>query len=421
MSARLERTLDVGLNVWLFNANTFSTQAGLAIFGLIYNLYLASLGFREDYIGLFWFANTAALGASAIPAGFVSNRIGPRLCLSLASVLMGACMVGVGLVTAPLSIVVVGALLGAATALLFVPGGPFMMDNCRTSDRMKVFSINAAVVSVAAVIGNFTSGYLPLMLGPFLSSGVDRSGAYRSAVMVAAVLCALGAVPMIATRPGRALDTDSPLAASALRPLSEGAARRALPRIAGSVCLAALGTGLVLPFYNVYLSERLGASVTQVGTLFAVGSLLMVPSSLLGPLLARRWGIAGAVAGPRALTAPFLLLPALFASPLAASVTFIARAGLMSATFPPDNTFAMELMPPRMRAVQAGIRSASWNMSWSLASLVAGQAIVTAGYPAVFAASAAIHVAAAVFYRVAIVPLGVRPSAAAVPASAEQT
>ncbi len=40
--------------------------------------------------------------------------------------------------------------------------------------------------------------------------------------------------------------------------------------------------------------------------------------------------------------------------------------------------------------MQAGIRSAAWNIGWSVASLVAGQVIVGVGYTAVFLASGAL-------------------------------
>ena len=412
--------VNFGTNVRLMNYNTILGQAGMAIFGLIFNLYLASIGFREDYIGLFWFANTAALGASAIPAGYLSNRLGSRWCLAASSALMGLWMAIVTLVTSPVLMVVGGAVLGASTALLFVPGGPFLMDNCREEDRLRVFSLNTAAAGLAAVIGSLASGYLPVLFAAVQGlESPESARAYFPVLLVAAAICALGGIPMLLARPTPRRTFASAPAVPSVQPLSEPAARRILPRIVCAVAFMGMGTGLILPFYNVFLTERLGVSVEQVGVIYAVGSVLMIPFSLLGPVLEKRLGTIGTVVVPRLITVPFLLLPALLPMPATAALAYVVRAALMNATFPPDNAFTMALMPPRMRAVLAGMRSASWNSSWAIASLVAGQVIVAFGYTAVLVASAALHLAGALFYWAAVGPMRAknpRSEAAVVPA-----
>ena len=85
-------------NIWLLLGNTFFVFLGLGIFMLVFNLYLTAQGYREDFVGLFSFANTAAIGAFAIPAGAISNRFGPRACLAVASLAMGVSGVVLALV-----------------------------------------------------------------------------------------------------------------------------------------------------------------------------------------------------------------------------------------------------------------------------------------------------------------------------------
>jgi MFS family permease len=52
--------------------------------------------------------------------------------------------------------------------------------------------------------------------------------------------------------------------------------------------------------------------------------------------------------------------------------------------WPIDSTFIAEVLPPRARSRVYGMRSAAWNLGYSLASLVAGFLIVRFGYEVTF-------------------------------------
>ena len=403
-----------GLNVWLLMANTFFVFTGMGIFVLIFNLYLASLGFREDYIGLFAFANTAAIGGFAIPAGALSNRFGPGACLAGASILMGVAAAAVGLVDDPVLIVVGGVVLGISNALIFVPSSPFLMDNSDDDERLWVFSANFAVMSVASVLGSLASGYLPSVFAALGGlEAAQSTPVYRLTLVTGAFVCLLGAAPMVFVRANQRRVPDGRRPAPAVMALGEAEARRAIVAFSVAVVLIAFATGLILPFFNVYFAEHLAASVEEIGIIYAAASLLMVPCSLLGPAVSRRFGTVSGIAIARALTIPFIISLAVVPSIGLGAVVYVARAALMSVTWPLDNAFAMELMPPRARAIQAGVRSASWNVGWAVASLVAGQLIVLVGYPAVFVASGLLTLAGTIYHYGAFREYQTRPAGAA--------
>ena len=374
-------------NIWLLYANTFFAFLGLGIFALVFNLYLISQGYKEDFLGLFSFVNTAAIGGFAIPAGAISNRIGPRACLAIASVTMGVAGIALAFATSPFLILACGAVYGMGNALIFVPSGPFLMDNTGEGERLQAFSINFAVMASAQMFGSLASGYLPGIFAATLALGSVGVEAYRLTLVSGALMCLVGAVPMLFARSGVRHVVAGRTAAPSPPPLSPSVARRALWQFAGSTVLIAFATGLILPFFNVFFAEVLGASVEVIGVIFAVASLLMIPSSLLGPSVARRLGTVNAISLFRLATAPFSFALAAFPSLTLGAVAFVGRASLIGVTFPLDNAFAMTLMPPRLRATQAGIRSAAWNIGWSVASLIAGQVIVGVGYWVVFLGS----------------------------------
>ena len=398
--------------------NTLFIQAAIAVNGLIFNLYLASLGLREDYIGLFAFANTAGIGGFAFPAGYLSNRIGPRRCLAIASVTMGLSGAGVALVTDQIAILALGVALGASCALIFVPGGPFLMDYTSGDERMRVFSLNFAVISIAAVLGSL-GGYLPaLFAGAFRLPTDQLTEAYRLTLLLSASFSALGIVPMLFVRRPRARPAVVTASRPTVEPLTDREARRLLRPLAVAVSLMAAATGVFLPFYNVYLSEHLGTSVESVGLIFAIGSLMMVPASLLGPSLVRRFGILAAVAVPRLLTVPFLLLVVVSPTLSTGALVYLARSALVTITWPIDNSFTLELMPPRLRATIGAVRSSSWNISWAVSSLVAGQLIVSFGYWLVFVLAALLTIVATVSFVLTLRRYAQRESPAPRPAEA---
>lgn len=386
-------------NIWLIWANTLFIFISLGVFVLIFNLYLSSLGLREDYIGMFSFANTAAIGAMAIPASFLSNRFGPRICLVVASLLMGISAIAVAFVSSPVLIVALGAVYGAGNAMIFVPSGPFMMDNSREDQRLTVFSGNFAVMSTATVVGSLISGYLPGLFATLLGLGPDSvTETYRWTLVFGSVFCLLGALPMILAREASRARGGGTGSQPTVQPLSPRAARTVILHTCATVVLTSVSAGLIIPFFNIYLSQQLGASVEEIGIVYAAASLLMVPFSLAGPAFSRRFGTVNTIVFARLLTIPFIL-PLAFAPSMAlGSVAYIARAALLGVTWPVDNAYSMALMPPRMRALSAGTRSASWNIGWSISSLVAGQVIILYGYSAVFATSCAFVLAGGVYY-----------------------
>jgi MFS family permease len=147
--------------------------------------------------------------------------------------------------------------------------------------------------------------------------------------------------------------------------------------------LMAVGAGMVIPFYNVYLT-RLGADATTVGYVFALGGLSAAVLGLSAPVISRRLGSLYGVAAVRLSIVPFYL--ALIVTPglPLAAVAHIVRQTSISMSWPIDSTFIAEVLPPRARSQVYGLRSAAWNLGYSAASLVAGVLIVRYGYEVTF-------------------------------------
>ena len=382
-------------NLWLLLGQNVAIFLGIALQFLILNLYLVALGYREDFVGLVGFAQTAAIGVGAMPAGWLSPRLGPRRCLMGGTLLLALSFAMMAVIAEPVPLLVASALNGVSMALIFVPSAPYLMENTRTEDRRAAFAANFAALSLASVVGNAIGGALP----GYVAAGDEIYG-YRAALLVGAALTALGIVPLLIADDRRIAEPAVPTrpegAPAEVPPPSLRGAMRAM--IVSVACLAA-SSALVVAFFNVYLRDEVGVTTGAIGAVFAIGSVMMAPASLGAPWLARRWGSVEMIALSRLLIAPLVALLLLPSPSLAvAALVFVGRSALISVGQPLDNAHVMELVGPRERARVAALRTAAWNGGWAAATALGGIAIVWLGYRSIFAAAVALTVASVVVH-----------------------
>ena len=63
-------------------------SAGILL--VLYNLYLVSLGYKTDFIGLVLFSGTLGAGLAIFPAGICIDRFGGKIVLIITTLLIGA-------------------------------------------------------------------------------------------------------------------------------------------------------------------------------------------------------------------------------------------------------------------------------------------------------------------------------------------
>jgi MFS family permease len=375
----LRRQLNFSRDVKLFLLYNLLANVGWGVFALIFNLYLRQLGLREDDMGAFSAAQTLAMAAGAGTMGFVLDRFGIWRSIVGGVSLFLLASLGLAFAEIPPLILVLSALSGIGLAYLFTGTMPFIIAWTRRDQRQYVSTIAFSVVSFSTTLGSLLGGFLPAAIPG------DDLGAYRWTLVAGTAIAAFGLVPMLAMGParqGRGLPDPT-----ALKEATDAGERRQVRRdmavfvlIGG---LMALGAGMVIPFYNVFLTD-LGADATTVGYVFALGGLSAAVIGLLAPTVSRHLGSLYGVAAVRMAIVPFYL--ALLVAPTVpvAMLAHIARQTSISMAWPIDSTFIAEVLPPRARTRVYGLRSASWNLGYSLASLVAGFLIVNFGYAVTF-------------------------------------
>ena len=375
----LRRQFNFSRDIRLFLLYNLLANVGWGVFALIFNLYLRELGLREDDMGTFSAVQTLAMAGGAASMGIVLDRLGIwRAIVSGVSLFLAASL-ALAFAEQRAVIVVLAAVSGVGLAYLFTTTMPFVIAWTKRDQRQVVSTLAFSVVSLSLTMGSLLGGFLPGALPG------DDVQTYRWTLVAGTGIAALCLLPMLAMGPARrGRELPDPTAAKE----ATGAAQRRQVRRDMAVFvlvggLMAVGAGMVIPFYNVFMTT-LGADSTTVGYVFALGGFSAATIGLLAPAVSRRLGSLWGVALVRLSVVPFyvalILVPGL---PLAA-LAHIVRQTSISMAWPIDSTFISEVLPPRARSRVFGLRSAAWNLGYSGASLVAGFLIVRVGYNVTF-------------------------------------
>jgi MFS family permease len=375
----LQRQFNFSRDVRLFLLYNLLANVGWGVFALIFNLYLRELNLREDDMGAFSAAQTLAMAAGAATMGAVLERLGIwRSIVSGVTVFLAA-SIGLAFAEQPPLILVLSAISGIGLAYLFTATMPFIIAWTRRDERQSISALSFSVISLSttfgALLGGFLHGALP---------GEDLQ-TYRWTLVAGTAIAAIGLVPMFLMGParrGRGLP-DPTAPKEATEPKERRQVRRDMAVFVLVGGLMSVGAGMVIPFYNVFLTTQ-GADATTVGYVFALGGLSAAVLGLFAPAISRRLGSLYGVAAVRLSIVPFYL--ALIVAPTLplAAVAHIVRQTSISMSWPIDSTFIAEVLPPRARSQVFGLRSAAWNLGYSGASLVAGILIVRYGYAITF-------------------------------------
>jgi MFS family permease len=104
-------------NAQLYLISTALSGISTGIVLVLYNLYLQSLGYGTDFIGLILFVGTIGAGLAIFPAGVCIDRFGGKVILIWMSLLIAIAGVGQILLPTPIPLLVSTFIAGVGGAL----------------------------------------------------------------------------------------------------------------------------------------------------------------------------------------------------------------------------------------------------------------------------------------------------------------
>jgi MFS family permease len=420
------RALRRNARLYLLSNTLQAATAGAA--GVLYTLYLTSLGYGTGFIGLVAVVGTIGGGMGIIPAGWLVRRVGWRTGL-IWSDLIGGVSVALQLVLPSTPVILLTSLgIGASVAFILVINTPLLAAYSEPSERTALYGLSNALALLATVAGSLLAGFLRdvfarpdvqatgllTVLQPLLVPGAEARS-YELALLISGAIAMPSIIPVLMMRedakdgsrgsPEQVGSQVMPVMPWRMRlgtwvASARSVAEGLIGRFAATQALLGFGAGIFFPFVNLYFVKRLGASTSYVGVLTAALALVVAGGSLLAAPLAQRVGRLRVAVGMQVASLPFLLALGAFPIIWLASLTYLIRGSLMAVNAPPLQTFLMEAVPEESRVLASSAYNVSFQVAWALGAAFGGLLVGWSGYRITFVAAAPFYALSALLLTV---------------------
>jgi len=385
-------------NARMYLLFVFLTTLNVGIYGVIFNLYILSLGFKEDFLGLILSTSSASSGLFAIPAAIVCDRLGRKKTLLLSSVLNALSLFFLYNTTSQELLVIFSIASGMASALGLVTGATFLLENSSADERMYLFSMSSLIYAFSILSGNMIGGFLPDLFKDLFLFGAGGSIAYRLTLYVSLAATISSLLPLAFVKEKSTAENAG--LGSQLQVYKSIFRSKTVRTMVLFYCLYGIGWGTSLPYFNVYFDVVLGANANQIGIIFSISQLFMMLGYFLVPILTERMGKIKLASSLQVLSIPFLLMFTFAGSLLVAAIGFVMRYMLMNMANPILNSFKLEIVRKEERAL---INSTMWMACYTFVGIgtYAGGLMMAAGKNSMpFLITSIFYALTAIFYYI---------------------
>lgn len=333
-------------NAKLFLGYVLLINMILGAVNVLHGLYILRIGFTEEFYGQVMAVKTIAVGAAAIPGAVFCCRYGPIRSLRMASVIIMISHI-LQFIFMDRTIILLGSLLsGIGLALIYVNEGPFIMRNSCEKNRVHLFSYNFTAIMLAYIIGNFFSGLMADLLAARYAAYISM----RISLLFFTFVSFLSIIPVsLMTRPDSI--PDKPNINIDITKLRHDGVKTML----SFSTLIGLGMGLTIPFFNIFLSYKLGIDSQRVGIIMSGSQFAIIAGAILIPLVAAKIGKVNSVIICQMLSIPFLILIATPPNEHLVIFAFLMRSSLMNMAYPLTQNLAMEQVDDTARPFFASL------------------------------------------------------------------
>lgn len=387
--------LNFDRNIKLFLTATLLYGFSFSVWDLFFNLYVLSLDFNSDMLGLIRSATPLAALVLGIPLGLLTDRIGRRT-----SMLIGLSVGFIGMfleihLLNPLLIFLFGLVQGAGFMLYQVSQPPFIMANSQRENQALVFSLNFGLLTAASTLGNLVAGQIPKLLDRWLAIPQGTAASYQWVISAGICLAATSLIPIFLIKEpknGQSRVTNRPPIKAVV---AEIISRPTVRQLALINLLIGFGAAMLVPYLNVFLHNKFAISDDLLGLIFAVSSLVVFLGSLVTPWLVRitRSRIIPTVATQSASI--FFLFTLGFSPVLGIAVlSLLLRNVLMQMSSPLLENYAMLISKPEEQGAISSVRGVGWQLGQTLGIFISGLVQTRYGFSPLF-------IVTGVFYSVA--------------------
>jgi MFS family permease len=384
-------------NIRLALLGSIFIQIGMGIFMVIYNFYVRELGYAEDVNGKIISMNSLATALILIPAGILSDRLGRKKVMLFGALVTGILLIFRSITEAQSLLIMFAFLTGLTMAFVMVSGIPWLAENSTEEQRVHLFSIQFAVMTGANVIGSILGGALT----DLFSLGFTEVESIRYTLLIGAIIFLIGIIPMTKFKDIRKTKNNRNNPNNGKFNIEKNKYTMII-LFAIPALLIGFGAGLVIPYLNLYFSDRFAASNTMIGVIISLGQAATAIAIIIGPLVVRKVGEVKAVVILQLLSLPFLLLTAFTEHLWLAAIGFLFRQALMNAGNPIQSSLMMSMVDDSVKGLANSVNQMVFNLGWAVMGPVSTGIVLNYGtywgYATVFTITAILYLIGSIYY-----------------------
>ncbi|MCF7754888.1 MFS transporter [Paenibacillus xylanexedens] len=405
-------------NIQLFFLASILYQIGNGMFSVLYNLYIQGLGYNDTMNGQIVSIQSLATAIMFVPIGLCGDLFSRKRLLITGALFSGIFLIGRSFDYSATGLIWFAVFSGLFAGVFQVLAIPYLAENVKKSQRLKMFSYYSSLVLASQVLGSLGGGVFADLLH---TAGLAKVTGLQTVLFVGGAATLAAFIPLLFVTEGKAAPQTTITAQPVLQPDSglegnstitpstdDSITKKKDSRLIGQFIvtqlLIGLGSGLVVPYLNLYFTNRFSVSLSGMSLLIALGQIMTIVSMLIGPTLAAKVGSVRAVVIFQVMSLPFLLLTGFTNLLFIASLSFLFRQALMNAANPIHSAILVDRISDKRRGIANSLMQTSFMIGWATMGPVQSYLVTTYGtywgYAITFSITGCLYVISSLMYYV---------------------
>lgn len=419
-------------NIQLFFLASVLCQVGSGMFSVLYNVYIQKLGYNDTMNGQIVSIQSLATAIMFIPIGLAGDRFGRKKLLIAGALFSGIALIGRSFDYSAIGLIWFAVFSGLFAGVFQILSIPYLAESVKETQRLKIFSYYSALVLASQVVGSLGGGVLADLLHH--TFGITEVLGLQIVLLLGGATTLIAFIPLLFITETKTVHTtkhvDLDKVAKELNAHSQTPSEVnfdvkkhntatetndhdklikkkdsvLISQFVITQLLIGLGSGLVIPYLNLYFTNRFSLSMSGMSLLLALGQIMTIVSMLIGPTLANKTGNVRAVVIFQIMSLPFLLLTGFTNILFVASISFLFRQALMNAANPIQSAILVDRISDKRRGIANSLMQTAFMVGWATMGPVQSYLVTTYGtywgYAITFSITGSLYVISSLMYYI---------------------
>ena len=358
-------------NIKVYLVTIFLSNLSFGVFQADFNLYILSLGLTPDFLGIILSLAPFAQAITAIPIGFLAEKIGHKRSLILVNLVVGLAYL-MRVISTNRWIILAGSFLAGVMACgYFIIQLPFLSHYAGENKNLPFTFANLIMFS-ATSFGALLGGFLPRWIAP-LALGTVPS--FRLVLAAFSLLIIVGTLPLFLLSRDKPSDTTHISLSPYLKGIDGSTIKFAVVEL-----FIGFGLAFLIFFMNLFFVFHYGSDIESFGIMNLILIIPLTIILLVGPALALRFKNLRVVLAARLVSVFLAAAVGLTTSAVIGGGAYILFRSFTSLSQTLWFAFAASIATRRSRMATSAWLEITFQIGLGIAALVGGRLIASGAY-----------------------------------------